>query len=179
MEKDNASSPRLSPNSLAFIALCNEYCAAMENAATMEPLQFAKTMLRLLPRIYMSASDLPVDEYGGAYIDPALDEDMYNSVCSSVATLLGEHDTYLEVFEEDMKYSDTPIAATISEGLADVMQPLYNFVELAKDAPAELIEEALLTVADDFRNYWSRPLCNQLRALNGLVYSGAIDSTDY
>ena len=42
MDNNNTT---LSPNSLAFIALSNEYCAAMEAAATMSPLEFAKTML--------------------------------------------------------------------------------------------------------------------------------------
>lgn len=173
--------PRLSPNALAFIALCNEYCAAMEHAATAAPVDFARTMLRLLPRIYISASDIRDlgPDIDSIYIEPAMDEDTYEAIRSAIAALLGEHDTYLEVFEQDMKYSDTPIAATISEGLTDIMQPLYNFVELAKDAPVELIEEALALVADDFRNYWGAILCNQLRALHALVYSGALDDESY
>ena len=173
MDNNNTT---LSPNSLAFIALSNEYCAAMEAAATMSPLEFAKTMLRLLPRIYMAASDLRTDSLDEAYIDPAMDEDAYNAVVSAVQALLGENDTYLEVFEEDMKYSDTPIAASIAEGLADIMQPLYNFVEVVRDAPDELIEAALAAVAEDFRAYWSRVLCNQLRAINALVYSDALEN---
>ena len=75
-----------------------------------------------------------------------------------------------------MKYSDTPIAASIAEGLADIMQPLYNFVEVVRDAPDELIEAALAAVAEDFRAYWSRVLCNQLRAINALVYSDALEN---
>lgn len=165
----------ISPNSLAFIALSNEYCAAMEQAAESTPADFCRAILRLLPRIYISASDLRTDDLDEGYIDPAMDEDMYNAVCSGVSALLGEHDTYLEVFEEDMKYSDTPIAASISEGLTDLMQVLYNCVEAVKDAPVEVIQPVLSAVAEDFRNYWSRILCNQLRALNALVYSGQLE----
>ncbi len=40
---------------------------------------------------------------------------------------MGEDDVFLETFEEDMKYSDTPVAASVSESLADIFQPLYNF----------------------------------------------------
>lgn len=163
------STTKLLPNSLAFIALSNEYCATMERAADMSASQFARTMLKLLPRLYISATDLSTSGLEEADIDPAMDEEVYESVRSSVAALLGEHDTYLEVFEEDMKYSDTPIAASIAEGLADIMQVLYNFVEMVKDAPTPLIEGALEAVAEDFRTYWSRILCNQLRALNAVV----------
>lgn len=167
---------RLSPNSLAFIALCNEYCAAMEHASQTSPLDFAKSMLKLLPRIYISASDIDVPSDSEAYIEPAMTEAVYDSVRQSVASLMGEYDTYLDAQVSDMTYSDTPIAASISEGLTDIMQPLFNFVALAKDAPTELLEEALATVAEDFREYWSGILCTQLRELNKLVYSGVLDA---
>jgi hypothetical protein len=80
--------------------------------------------------------------------------------------LIGEEDTYLEVFEEDMKYSDTPVAASISEGLADIFQVLFNFISTIRDTNDETVSLALLSVRDDFRAYWSATLCNILRALN-------------
>lgn len=167
---------QLTPNSLAFIALCNEYCSTLENCGAMTPDDFTAAMLRLLPRIYISATDLSRDSLETGYIEPVMEEDAYNAVCSTISALLGEHDTYLEVFEEDMKYSDTPIAATISEGLTDLFQVFYNFVETVRDAPYPVVEEAIAAVAEDFRDYWSRILCNQLRALNNLCYSGLLEN---
>ncbi len=82
--------------------------------------------------------------------------------------LMGADDVYLEVFEEDMKYSDTPVAASISEGLADIFQALYNFINTIRDATDETMQVALLGIRDDFRAYWSATLCNVLRALNHL-----------
>lgn len=165
--------PALSPNSLAFIALSNEYCEAIENAASTERNDFVNAMVRLLPRLYISATDLRAsssdDEIG--YIDDALDEDSYDAARRSIETLLGEDDSYLEVFEEDMKYSDTPIAASIAEGLCDIFQVLYNFLEAAKDSTDENIVAALSLVSEDFASYWSRPLCNVLRAVNNIKYS--------
>ena len=102
----------LSPNSLAFIALCNEFCYAVENARESTRNAFVASMLRLLPRIYISASDLkpePLIDEDDAYIESFLDEDYYESMRRQIENLLGADDVYLEVFEEDMKYSDTPI----------------------------------------------------------------------
>ncbi len=169
----------LTPNELAFIALCNEFCAAAEHAAESTPAEFVAAMTRILPRIYISAADLNCESFGHDYIDPSMDEDQYEVIRSGIAALLGAHDTYLEVFEEDMKFSDTPIAASIAEGLADLTQVFYNFVEVVRDAPDELIKSAVAAVAEDFRNYWSRILCNQLRALNALNYSGALEEDEY
>lgn len=158
-------------NSLAFVALCNEYCAAVESAREHEPLDFTALMLRLLPRIYISASDLEAaataDE---AFIDPALDEDSYDRVRRDMERLFGEDDTYLEVFEQDMQYSDTPIGASIAEGLADLFQVFYNMLEAIRDAPDALAEEVLAAVSEDFRSYWSQILCNVLRPLNMLRF---------
>ena len=167
------SSTVLNNNSLAFIGLCNEYCQTLESARETECDDFIAAMLRLLPRIYITASDLKIDDLGleEPYIDGRLDEDYYDSIRRSIENLLGPDDTYLEVFEEDMKYSDTPIAASVSEGLADMFQVLYNFLEAIKDVPNELIDQALIAVKDDFQSYWSRILCNVMRALNHIRYN--------
>ncbi|MBR6639246.1 MAG: DUF5063 domain-containing protein [Muribaculaceae bacterium] len=165
----------LNTNSLAFIALCNEYCAAIEDARESEKDEFVQSMLRLLPRLYISATDLKIDllDEEDAYLEPILDEDYYESVRCGIENLMGPEDIFLEVFEEDMKYSDTPIAASISESLADIFQVLYNFVGMVKEAPEQLIPLALVAVRDEFQGYWSRILCNVLRALNQLRYNSA------
>lgn len=159
-------------NTLAFIALCNEYCAALENASAAEPRAFIADMLRLLPRIYISATDLTADgALDEGYIEPALDEDAYDSVRRSLQALLGEDDTYLEVFEDDMKYSDTPLAAGISESLADLFQVFFNFLEAVRDAPDGLIQSAVAAVKDDFSIFWAQTLCNVMRPLNSIYYN--------
>lgn len=163
----------LSPNSLAFIALCNEYCVTLENAADTTRDDFIASMTRLLPRIYIAATALEettmIDE--AAYIAPALEEDYYDSLRRNIENLLGADDSYLEVFESDMKYSDTPIGASISECLADIFQSCYNFIEMIKDAPSEVVAEGIGAMKEDFEGYWSQILCNVMRPLNQLRFS--------
>lgn len=164
----------LQPNQLAFLALVNEFCAAMEHAREAERADFLTSMLRLLPRIYIAASDLPAeaeDLAADAYVVSALEEDYYDAVRRRVAELLGEDDSYLEVFEQDMKYSDTPIGASISESLADLFQVFYNIVHTVRAATPEFIAELMPELHDDFATYWSQTLCNVLRAINNLYYS--------
>lgn len=163
-------------NILAFIALANEYCSALETAAESQPYDFTGNMLRLLPRLYISATDLRkspevmsrIDE--PSYLESALDEDYYDSVRRSVEGLLGEHDTYLEVFEEDMKYSDTPIAANVSEGLSDLFQVFFNFLDMVREAPEEVTLDAVAAVSSDFESYWGQILCNVMRPLHQIYY---------
>ena len=87
-----------------------------------------------------------------------------------MAALLGEDDTYLETFEEDMKYSDTPIAASIAEGLADIYQDLYNFLSPVRDSDGALAAPALVECRENFASYWGQTLTNVMRPLNHLHY---------
>ena len=158
-------------NALAFTALCPEFCAAVENAAATEPDVFVTGMLRILPRIYISAFDL-TDEgaLDDGYIEQRLDEDTYNSLRRSMQMLLGENDTYLEVFEEDMKYSDSPIGASLAEGLADLFQEFYNYLETVRDATDDVTASAIVAVKYDFGMFWGATLCNVLRPLNSIHF---------
>lgn len=173
-------STRLSTNSIAFIGLCNEYRLLLEQAEDKTRSEFIAETLRLLPRIYISATDLATgdDDYD-PYIESSLDEDYYDAVRRKVETLMGPDDMYLEVFEEDMKYSDTPIAVSISESLADLFQVIYNFLAMIKDSPEEIIESSLAAMKEDFGSYWSQILCNVMRALNHLRYNSEENDEEY
>ena len=52
----------LSRNSLMLIAMANEYCHVLENAQENEYIEFVDKMLKLLPRIYMSVTDVEEKE---------------------------------------------------------------------------------------------------------------------
>lgn len=171
MEDNNTS---LSRGAISFIGLATEFCTALEQAPSMERDAFIDSMLRLLPRLYIVMTDMDsthtsLEEFDtlGSYIDEA----QYEGVRAGVASLLGEDDTFLETFEQDMKYSDTPIAANISEGLADIYQDLFNFLTPVRDSEGALAPQALQECRENFNNYWSQTLVNVLRPLNSLRYS--------
>ncbi len=163
----------LSPNSLALIALAVEYCKRVEDAPNFDDRDdFIASMLKLLPRLYITATD--VDDYSGYseyFIDSMLDEVTYDAVREGIAILMAEDDVYLEVFQSDMKYSETPIATSISENLADLYQDLYNFAVSVRDATSDVQQELVGQCKDNFINYWGQTLLNVLRALNQLYYN--------
>lgn len=166
-------SQTLNNNALALIGLCNEYCAFVEDAPALTRSEFVAKAVKLLPRMYIAASDLPeADAFmTDGYVEPSLSEEVYEQVRQGIAALLGADDAYLEVFEEDMKYSDTPIAASVAEGLADIFQSCYNFVEMIRNAPDEIAESALEGMRLDFADYWSQKVCNVMRPLNQLRHA--------
>jgi len=164
---------------VSVTAYAADYCAVCEGAGEMEKEEFIDRMIDILPRIYWEFFDISTDEivmleefdYFSSYVD----EDYYESVRRHMESILGPDDVFLETFEEDMKYSDTPIAASIAESLADLFQPLFDFISIVKDTDGDKIVEAYMQCKEDFESYWSQTLCNVLRALNHLKYKGGSD----
>lgn len=155
---------------LNITAISAEFCSAVENVADSPRHEFVMTILNLLPRIYVGFLDLSPEnsaiEEDNYFNNTYIDEDYYDSVRRRMEGVMGSEDTFLETFEEDMKYSDTPIAASVSESLADIFQSLYNFVSAVRESDGELLMESYIRCREDFDEYWSQTLCNVLRALN-------------
>lgn len=159
-----------------LVAICSDYCVTLENSRELDKDELVASMLNYLPRIYWEFADIeaPEDnslEEWGSSLTEHLDEEQYDSVRSALASTFGEDDTYLETFEKDMKYSDTPIATSISENLADIYQPLYNFVVEVRESAGDSLEDAFRECKESFMQYWAQTLCNALRPLNALRYS--------
>ena len=98
---------------------------------------------------------------------------MYVRVQSGIAGLLGDDDLYLETFHPDMQYSDTPVAVTISENLADIYQDVGNFISVFKHAQKETMNDSLAACIESFKDYWGQKLVNALRALHYLRWNQA------
>lgn len=182
------------------VALATDYCVTLENASETPRNEFLVKMLNLLPRLYLEFLDIAPDARRGnsvdtdaeeeseyafdefspvrleedeepQYFSDYVDEDYYDSVRRHIEGLLGPDDVYLETFEEDMKYSDTPIGASISESLADIFQTLYNFISVVKDSEGEHLEPAYKECRENFTAYWGQTLCNVMRALNNVYFN--------
>ncbi|MCM1319824.1 MAG: DUF5063 domain-containing protein [Muribaculaceae bacterium] len=157
---------------IAFIALATEYCSAIEGAAQADKEEFVALMLRLLPRIYITISDITpapaLEEYEP--LQPYLDAETYEQMRSNIACLLGEDDSYLESFSQDMQYSEETIPATVSESLADLYQPLLDCALAVRDSEGALTDHAVVWARETFAEYWGQTLTNVLRALHHIYY---------
>ena len=69
-----------------------------------------------------------------------------------------------------MAFSDTPIKQNISEGLADIYQPLKDFVCVYSLGLDRTMNDALWRCREQFAAYWGRTLVNVMRALHNVKY---------
>ena len=158
----------LDKNTVEFVTVAAEYCVFIGNSCEKERGEFVEVLSKLLPLLYLKASMLPDAEQEGLYLEESVTEPEYDSVRSAVRALLADADDYLEVFVEDMKYSDTPVLKSISEDLADIYQALKNFIVSYRSGLEDVMNEALAVCAEGFRTYWGQTLANTLRAVHNI-----------
>ena len=174
---DKKNHPVYDKNTLEFVTVAFEFCSWIEKTAEYDLFRFANSATKLLPLLYLKATLLPkVDDLNEEF-DTAhfITEDTYHTARNRIATLLGEHDTYLETFSPDIQYSDTPIAAFISENLADLYQDIGNFVALFRQGYEKTMLQALAECSENFHLYWGQTLLNALKALHAIRYNEDIN----
>lgn len=170
-------------NTIEFVAVALDYCALLETASQYTVFSFTDKAVKVLPLLYLKATLLPVaDESEEQEEDDELEqfitENTYEAIRHRLAELLGEYDTFLETFHSDMKYSDTPVAAAISENLADVYQDLGNFIALFRQENERVMKQALLACEENFCLYWGQKLLNALKAIHAIRFDEELSSND-
>ena len=162
-----------------FVTVGVEYCSLIERASQMERREFNLNLVRTLPLLYLKATLLPTEEIDEADdLEFYVTEEQYEYLRGAVAKLLGEADDYLEVFESDMAYSDTPLAASISEGLADIYQDVRDLLEIYRLVNEELSQAAICRCRRNFIAYWGQKLVNVMRPLHAICFSPDAEDDD-
>lgn len=169
--EENNSQVIFDKNAVEFVTVAAEFCGFMERVSDMKRRDFVDKSLKLLPLLYLKASLLPACERMEES-DPEtfVTETDYEVVRSSVASLLGEYDDFLEVFLDDMAYSDTPIYQNISECLADIYQPLKDFICVFQLGLEQTMNDSLAICRELFAEFWGQRLVNVMRALHDVKY---------
>jgi len=161
-----------SPQVIDFVTVAAETCLLLEHAGEQSYEGFVEKNLQLLSMLYLKSVLLAVPER--VFDDPTerfVTEADYNEVKDSVAALMGEKDSFLETFHPDMSLSDTPIAAFVSENLADIYQELKDFAANYKLGEIDVMNDALADCLTAFAEHWGQKVVNTMRALHTLRYS--------
>lgn len=164
---------------IEFVTVAAETCLFLEHADEFSKTDFVQKAVKILPLLYLNASllDLPAavfEEIPERFVN----EEDYQFVREQIEQLLGSDDTYLEVFHPDMALSDTPIAAFVSENMADVYQELKDFAANYQLGDIDIMNDALVACLEAFGEHWGQKLLNALRALHAVRFSEGFGSED-
>lgn len=156
---------------IEFVAVAKEFCGFVEGVAQAGREDFLGKLQRFIPLVYLKGSLLPACECEQeGLLQDAVTEDDYNYLYSTLKELLGEYDEYLEVFDDNMQYSEAPVVNSIAEKTCDIYQDLKNFLDAYRCGVTDLIEEALWQLNHSFESYWGKSCAGVLRAVHNAVY---------
>lgn len=159
-------------NVVEFVTVAAEFCKFLEQAETMKRDTFVDTSLKILPLLYLKAAMLPETEIiGDDAPESYVTEETYEVLRINLAGILAEKDDYLDVFIQDMVYSDQPIKKSISEDLADIYQDIKDFIFVFQLGLNETMNDSLAICQENFGMLWGQKLVNTLRALHDVKYS--------
>ena len=148
MEKE--SQTIFDKNVIEFVTVAAEFCAFLDLKASMLPK--CETIGDEAPETYVT-------------------EEIYEILRINLSGLMGDKDDYLDVFVQDMVYSDQPIKKSISEDLADIYQDIKDFIFVFQLGLNETMNDSLAICQENFGMLWGQKLVNTLRALHDVKYS--------
>lgn len=169
MEKADIDKIVYDKNVIDFVTIAVEVCVFLEKNESLPREEWVDRLLKMFPLLYVKALLLPEtvvveDENPASFVK----EEDYLRVANSVAEIMGEEDVYLDVFLDEMKYSDTPVSTFVSENIADIYQDIRNFVSVYQFGLTEQMNDALYFCKENFLLYWGQKLVNVLRPLHAL-----------
>lgn len=169
-----------SRDTIEFVTVAVQYCGYFESFEDVSEAELIDKLTKLLPLLYLKASLVPETDIINEEEEPEITvtEGDYNYISSKLYDVFQNNDAYLEVFLQDMKYSDTPITASISEDLSDIYQDLKNFITVFERGVTDNMNDALYFCIENFKSYWGQKLVNVLRALHSLKYTIVNDNLD-
>ena len=155
-----------------FVTVGAEYCAFLEQSEGREKGTFVDTLLKLLPLLYLKASLLPKVEGSDLFGSEAfVTEEDYLWLQATAAAVMGEDDAYEDlVYDEEMQTDEVHLKS-VGEQLADIYQPVRDFIEVFRTGVEDNIAEALWELNDHFELYWGRDIVDVLRRLHRVKYA--------
>ena len=164
-------SPVYAKQTIEFVTVAAEYCAFIEKCQTMEKAEFIDKSIKLLPLLYLKALLLPQTDFSFEEdLEKFVNETTYEYVRSGIASIMGAQDDYLEVFIDDMQYSESAISAHISEDLTDIYQDIKDFISIFALGYEATMNDALALVSSNFKEYWGQKTVNVLRPLHSISF---------
>jgi hypothetical protein len=154
---------------IEFMAVAVEFCSLLEQDAAPASGEWVDHMVKLLPLLYLKAWLLPEAVPSFSEELPAfVKEEDYNRVAHTVEKVMGEENVYLDVFVEEMRYSDTPVTSFVSEAIADIYQDVRDLVSVYQFELTAQMNDALYVCREHFFTYWGQKLVNVMRPLHAL-----------
>ena len=173
MEDSNIQHIVYSKNVVEFVTVANEYCGTIEKVNNLSARENLLKLQKILPLLYLKATMLPrVENVLDEELEKYVTELDYNVLHQKWLQLLGENDSYYEVFDPSIQFGQETVTASMAESLMDIYQDVKDFLIAYSIGNEDVMNDALFDCLYHFEDSWGQLLVNVLRAMHMLVYSG-------
>lgn len=176
MRKEDLHSVVYSKNVVEFVTVAGEFCGMIEKVRQIPVKQNMQNFQKVLPLLYLKAALLPQT---GKVLEEELEkyvsEPDYSVLLQKWLEALGEYDSYYEVFDPDIHFSEEVITASVSENLLDIYQDLKDFITAYSLGDEAIMNDALYECVYHFHDFWGQRLVNVLRAVHKMI----IEETEF
>jgi hypothetical protein len=161
-----------SKNVVEFVTVANEFCSTVECVAQFSAKENLDKFQKLLPLLYLKASVLPkIERLMEDELEKFVSELDYNMLHQKWMQLLGENDSFYEVFDPNIQFSEETVRSSISENMLDVYQDLKDFITSYSINNEDVMYDSLAECIFHFEQFWGQQLLTVLRAVHMLLYS--------
>ena len=179
MRTDEPTQPIYAHDTMEFTTVAVQFCGYLESQEARDKREFIDTILKMLPLMYLKAQMLPRVESEGDFL-PAdqVTESDYEWVKNNVYSVMAADDEFLDIAPDDATRTDETQWRSVSELLADVYQPVRNFLAVYQNGVETCMFDALWALSDNFEQYWGQALVDAMRQLHKVRYSMSNNDDD-
>ncbi len=167
-----------------FVKNCEEYCKLIESLDEMTSVNVLQDIKIALLPVYAKVHRIvrPKTKYEHD-AEKYVTERQYNKVRKILVAIIGQRDTYNEIFNPEKPNSKKSTQASLSEDLTDIYQDLKDFVQWHNQGTFEAMNDAIIELVDTFGKFWGMKLMNAVRYIHAFQYIkpsayGGLDDID-
>lgn len=163
---------------LAFVGLAKEYCSLLETDLNVSQADFIHFTLYNLPAVYSSFIRIP-------QLEPVFDEGSekfvsehdWSEIYRKIAECMGANNEYPDIAGEEEFDRSELVTRKVSEDMADIYQDLRDFLEIYKNAPEDVMNDALWECQNNFMSFWGAKVLRVVPALHK-IYTGEVKTDE-
>jgi hypothetical protein len=177
---DNVKDIIYSRNVVEFVTVSREYCAYLEKLENIEKPVFVDRSMKLLSLLYLKSLLLPeIEEIFDEELEKHVTEFDYEFIKKGIEQVLGDDDSYLDFFDNDMHETPEPVSCSLAENMADVYQDVKDFLAIYQQGIDKLMLDAIFVCKQSFENYWGYRIVNSLRIFHYLQFNPTAIKEDH
>jgi hypothetical protein len=163
---------------LGFVRHSQEYCSMLETSLDLSQAQFIRFSLYSLPAIYSSMIRMPqIEPVFDEGSEKAVSEQDWSEVYRKIAACMEGNNDFLDIPAESEFDRSELITRKVSEDMADIYQDLRDFLEVFRNAPEDVMNDALWECQNNFVSFWGSKTLRVASALHK-IYIGEVKTDE-